>query len=104
MCLLKKITYGEISEFIQEKKVHITYLHYIHISFSGRWSHEYNRIVKRFKNTIAGQFFGHTHYDEFQIFFNDSEAINIAYLAPSETSLDGLNPAYRIYTIDGIFF
>ena len=85
----------KLCEF-QEKKID----YYIHVTISGRWSHEYNRIVKRFKNTIAGQFFGHTHFDEFQIFFNDSEAINIAYLAPSETSLDGLNPAYRIYTID----
>ena len=69
--------------------------------FIGRWSHEYNRIVKRFNNTISAQFFGHTHFDEFQVFFNHTTPINMAYLAPSETSLDGLNPAYRIYTIDG---
>ena len=69
--------------------------------FEGRWSHEYNRIVKRFNNTISAQFFGHTHFDEFQVFFNQTSPINMAYLAPSETSLDGLNPAYRIYTIDG---
>ena len=70
----------------------------------GRWSREYNRIVRRFRNTIAGQFFGHTHHDEFQVFFkddNDTEAISMAYLAPSETSVDGVNPSYRIYEIDG---
>ncbi len=67
----------------------------------GRWSHEYNRLVKRFKNVIIGQFFGHTHHDEFQVFLNHSDPINIAYLAPSETSVDGLNPAYRIFEIDG---
>ena len=27
MCLLRKITYGEFSEFIREKKIHIKYLH-----------------------------------------------------------------------------
>ena len=26
MCLLRKITYGEFSEFIQEKKVHMMYV------------------------------------------------------------------------------
>ena len=32
MCLLWKITYGEFSEFIQEKKVHIMYT--LHIDFN----------------------------------------------------------------------
>ena len=76
----------------------------MHLNFIGRWSHEYNRIVRRFRNTIAGQFFGHTHHDEFQVFFKNAtseEAVSLAYLAPSETSVDGLNPAYRIYEIDG---
>ena len=27
MCALRKITYGEFSEFVQEKKVHITYFY-----------------------------------------------------------------------------
>ena len=66
----------------------------------GRWSHEYNRLIKRFRNIIVGQFFGHTHFDEFQIFFDEKKPINMAYLAPSETSVDGLNPAYRIYELD----
>ena len=26
MCLLKEITYGEFSEFVREKKIHIMYL------------------------------------------------------------------------------
>ena len=69
----------------------------------GRWSHEYNRLVRRFRNTITGQFFGHTHLDEFEVFFNDElNPISVAYLAPSQTPWmdQGLNPAYRIYVID----
>ena len=68
----------------------------------GRWSHEYNRLVKRFRYTISGQFFGHTHLDEFEVFFKDAKPINMAYLAPSQTPwMDkGINPAYRIYLID----
>ena len=70
-----------------------------------RWSREYNRLVYRFRNTIIGQFFGHTHFDEFELFFAPpelaTEVVSIAYLAPSQTPHDGLNPAYRVYNIDG---
>ncbi|TRY79928.1 hypothetical protein TCAL_07064 [Tigriopus californicus] len=67
----------------------------------NQWAHEYGRIVHRFNNTILGQFFGHTHFDEFEIFHNGRTPISMAYLAPSLTPGGGLNPAYRIYEIDG---
>ena len=72
----------------------------------GQWSEEYSRIIHRFRNIISAQFFGHTHNDEFEIFFGDNEVgervpINMAYLAPSQTVIDSVNPAYRIYLIDG---
>ena len=74
----------------------------------GQWSEEYARVIHRFRNIISGQFFGHTHFDEFEIFFGDNEvdervATNMAYLAPSMTTIDHLNPAYRIFMIDGWF-
>ena len=60
------------------------------------------RIVKRFSSIILGQFYGHTHYDEFSLLYNNhSEAISVAYTAPSLTPHDGLNPGYRIYHVDG---
>ena len=53
-------------------------------------------------------FYGHTHLDEISLFFSDEddyeEPINIAYLAPSLTPVDAVNPGYRIYTIDGTIF
>ena len=74
--------------------------------FVGQWSEEYARIIHRFRNIISAQFFGHTHFDEFEIFFGDNEVgeripTNMAYLAPSMTTIDNLNPAYRIFMIDG---
>ena len=73
---------------------------------AGQWSEEYARIIQRFRNIIAAQFFGHTHQDEFEIFFGENEVgnripTNMAYLAPSQTPIDGVNPAYRIFIIDG---
>jgi len=30
-----------------------------------------NHCLFRYENTIAGQFYGHTHYDEFSIFYDE---------------------------------
>ena len=36
------------------------------------WSRNYYRIINRFEDTILGQFFGHTHQDEFEIFYDEA--------------------------------
>lgn len=59
----------------------------------------------RYEATITGQFFGHTHNDEFEVFYDKTgsvpRATNVAYIGPSVTTYDGVNPGYRIYTVDG---
>ena len=46
------------------------------------------------------QFYGHTHTDEFQIFYDDHHCpVHVAYVAPSVTPYHGLNPSYRLYTV-----
>lgn len=57
-----------------------------------------------YESTIVAQFFGHTHYDEFQLFYDTSDlsrALSIAYVGPSVSPYYDLNPGYRIYYIDG---
>jgi sphingomyelin phosphodiesterase len=69
------------------------------VSFS--WA--YARIVSRYQNTIAAQFFAHTHYDEFTLFYDEIDStrpVGISYITPSFTTYPNLNPAYRFYTID----
>ena len=69
----------------------------------GAWGREYSKIINRFESTVVGQFYGHTHNDEFQIFYDtetNKRASNIAYVTPSVTTHENLNPSYRIYTID----
>lgn len=83
------------------------------------WSSNYYRIVNRFEYTIIGQFFGHTHQDEFELFYDTSNndaghnthvpfstlrATSVAYIAPSTTTFGGVNPGYRIYTLSGDTF
>ena len=69
----------------------------------GAWGREYTRIVERFENTIVAHFHGHTHYDEFEVFYDtesNTRPTNIAYITPSMTSHHGFNFGYRIYTVD----
>ena len=86
------------------------------VSFS--WA--YFSIINRYQKTITGQFFAHTHYDEFMIFYDEKDfkqpvmsihsinsfspvlslQVSIAYITPSFTTYPSLNPGYRIYTID----
>ncbi|XP_070533262.1 sphingomyelin phosphodiesterase-like [Ptychodera flava] len=69
-----------------------------------RWSWNYYTIVNRYESTIAGQFFGHTHTDSFQVFYDEetlSRPLSVAYIAGSVTTQPTLNPAYRVYQIDG---
>lgn len=68
------------------------------------WSIVYYDIVNRYENIIVGQFFGHSHSDYFNVFYdlnNTTRATNVLYIGGSVTTYSNLNPAYRIYTVDG---
>lgn len=87
------------------EKVHII----SHINPSGcmrSFSENYYKIVNRFESTIIGQFFGHTHNDEFEIFYdleNLKRPVGVAYMTGSISSYVFQNPAYRIFDIDGFY-
>ncbi|GAB5593233.1 hypothetical protein Unana1_08133 [Umbelopsis nana] len=74
------------------------------------YSNYYYQIVERYApHVIAGQFFGHTHRDELEIFYenatqNYSKAISTAYLAPAITPFTSMNPGFRVYKIDAKTF
>ncbi len=69
-------------------------------------SHSLFRIIERFQNTIVNQFYGHTHKDEFKVFYDTvtgtgNQPISFGFVTPSVTPHTNVNMAYRIYTIDG---
>ncbi|CAF0864468.1 unnamed protein product [Didymodactylos carnosus] len=67
------------------------------------YSWNYYKIINRYENTVTGQFFGHTHNDEFMIFYDEltmKRPVSVAYVAPSLTSYSSMNPGYRMYSID----
>ena len=86
-----------------------------HVDCVRVWSSNFHAIISRYSNTITGQFYGHTHTDEFQLFFSDKNKVfvthennlltigfkvnNVAYIAPSVTPYHGGNPAYRLYKV-----
>ncbi|XP_057370154.1 sphingomyelin phosphodiesterase-like [Daphnia carinata] len=68
------------------------------------YSREFERIINRFESTVVAQFYGHTHNEEFKLFYDKGNAtrpINVAFIAGSMTSFTDLSPSYRVYTIDG---
>ncbi|VDM74401.1 unnamed protein product [Strongylus vulgaris] len=72
------------------------------------WALNYYKVINRFQNTIVGQFFGHTHSEEFYVTYEDPESAStrptsVVYSAPSLTTYSEYFPAYRIYKIDGAY-
>nr|XP_033804455.1 sphingomyelin phosphodiesterase [Geotrypetes seraphini] len=68
------------------------------------WSWNYYHIVNRYESTISAQFFGHTHLDEFEMFYDEetlTRPVSVAFLSPSVTTYINLNPGYRVFHIDG---
>lgn len=69
---------------------------------SQSWVYNYLRIVERYSEIIVGQFFGHTHYDEFRSLhsvYDCRKPIGFEILSPSFSSYDAsfkMNPAYRV--------
>lgn len=67
--------------------------------------HPYNVCTDcRYQNTIAAQFYGHTHSDSFTMFYDVEtlkRPVNVAYVGPSVTPYSDQNMGYRFYTIDG---
>ncbi|ODM95237.1 Sphingomyelin phosphodiesterase [Orchesella cincta] len=74
-----------------------------HEDCSKAWSREFYKIVARYKTIVTGQFYGHTHYDEFRILHdpdNHTQPINVMWIGPSLTPYRIFNPGYRIYHMD----
>lgn len=67
------------------------------------WSREYRRVIDRFHMTISAQFNGHTHLDEFNVFYSSSDArhaVNVAWNGGGTTPYHWVNPNYIMYYVD----
>ena len=86
-----------------------------HVEVGGSGSYDalpqpsdlYYQVVDRFNNTIRGTFFGHTHSDEFGVFYanngtvqNADTAVAVGWIMPSVTPYTNLNAGFRYYLVD----
>ncbi|KAI0702327.1 sphingomyelin phosphodiesterase [Cytidiella melzeri] len=68
-------------------------------------SNYFDQILQRYQITIAAQFFGHSHKDQFEIGYSDwnnqtAETANIiSFIGPALTPTSG-NPAFKLYDVD----
>ena len=70
------------------------------------------QIVTRYSHTIAAMFFGHTHEDQFAVYYHNTngnsssasrkteDAVAISYISPSITPLTNMNPGIRVLEVD----
>ncbi|CAM4785122.1 unnamed protein product [Rotaria magnacalcarata] len=68
------------------------------------FSWNFHKIINRYENTIAGQFYGHRHNDEFAVVYDEVDTkrpVSMMYIGPSLTTESFLNPGYRIFSMDG---
>lgn len=87
-----------------DEKVHIlahvpSYDNYCYIG----WTREYRRIVERFAHIIEAQFNGHSHVDEFNVYYRKDDpavAVNVAWNGGSTTTFTRLNPNYKVFYVD----
>uniref|UniRef100_A0A1A9ZW88 Sphingomyelin phosphodiesterase n=1 Tax=Glossina pallidipes TaxID=7398 RepID=A0A1A9ZW88_GLOPL len=92
------------AEFSNEKVHVIGHIPPGHSDCLKVWSRNFYKIISRYENTVVAQFYGHTHFDEFELFYDPSDLTrpnNIAYIGPSVSPYYDLNPGYRIYYVDG---
>ncbi|KAJ3772053.1 sphingomyelin phosphodiesterase [Lentinula raphanica] len=69
-------------------------------------SNYYDQILQRYKDTIVGQFFGHSHkVNQFEIAYSDysdqtaANAVGVGLICPALTPTSG-NPAFKVYDVD----
>jgi sphingomyelin phosphodiesterase len=67
------------------------------------WVFNFINIVERFKDKIVGQFYGHSHADEFRVIYsnnNFSKPVGSQFVSPSLGTYTLFNSAYRTYKTD----
>lgn len=76
------------------------------------WTTEvFRQVIRRFSpHVIAANFFGHTHADQFNVFYEEDNkwtedsAISVGWITQSVTPVDTYNPAWRYYEVDSKTF
>lgn len=61
------------AEFSNEKVHVIGHIPPGHSDCLKVWSRNFYKIISRYESTIVAQFYGHTHFDEFEMFYDTND-------------------------------
>ncbi|KAF4523737.1 hypothetical protein B566_EDAN013854 [Ephemera danica] len=67
------------------------------------WRREYQRVLRRFQDTVIAQFHGHTHTDFYSLYYDsedDTQVTGVAFTTGSATPYVDINPSYKVFTIE----
>lgn len=67
------------------------------------WNREYLKLIRQYADVISGQFYGHTHTDGFKLTYSKDKVpapLSVAWIGGSGTPYIGINPNYRLYTVE----
>ena len=66
------------------------------------WGYHYAGLMDRYQFIIRGQYFGHSHSDEFQISRGvfSGEPLSVQMISPSYTTYTDINPSFRVLQAD----
>ncbi|XP_035772890.1 sphingomyelin phosphodiesterase-like [Anopheles albimanus] len=67
------------------------------------WARQYRRILDRFWDVITAHFHGHTHADEFNVFYslsNPQHAISVGFNGGGTVPFSNYNPNYVVYYVN----
>nr|XP_055629854.1 sphingomyelin phosphodiesterase-like [Toxorhynchites rutilus septentrionalis] len=86
------------------EKVHILgHLPIVYETSYNTWSRQYRRILERYWDTITAQFYGHTHADEFNVFYsisNPQHTIGVGFNGGGTVPYSNYNPNYVVYYVN----
>lgn len=100
---------GELAKATEnEEKVHVI----SHVPTNDMlcyvgWAREYRKIVEEFSDTIVAVFNGHTHEDEFNLYYSQrdpSKAHTVAFNGGSGTTFAFFNSNFKAYSVDPVTF
>jgi len=89
-----------IAEKNDERVFIIGHIPMSHVGTMKHWAYRYTVLIDRFSHIIKGQFFGHTHEDNFVIMkskLDNQKVVGVSYDCPSLTSYGWMNPSFRMF-------
>jgi len=92
----------DLTEKLEQKAYILGHIHPGSGSCWPVWSNQFNRIIQRYAHIIRGQFYGHSHQQNYKVTLEDGSGkpIGVSYVGGSAVP-DGMNPAYNVYHVDG---